>query len=69
MNQNEINMLEELKEKYEGISFIQSRMPNYDDDPRMVSVNVAMTDKHWIGKDLLVCIFPYEEKEKKNDEE
>lgn len=60
MNKKDIDFLEEVKEKYEGLSFIQSRLPHPDDNPRFVNVNVSLTDKSWIGKDLLVYIFPYE---------
>jgi len=60
MDKKEIEYLEDLKEKHEGISFLQSRMPSDDDDPKLVNVSVAMTDKHWIGKDLLIYIFPFD---------
>jgi len=69
LNKKEIELLEDLKEKHEGISFLQSRMSNIDEDPRLVDVSVTMTDKHWIGKDLLIYIFPFDEDEKVEEEE
>jgi len=44
-------------------------MSNIDEDPRLVDVSVTMTDKHWIGKDLLIYIFPFDEDEKVEEEE